>query len=121
MTKCVMRELENLGDVAPHAKAVLIAARQVVKLPCQHTGGILPPNECIKNYIGKRNEQKVFIATQDEDLRNDLRNNGSAPIFFFRNNVLIMDSPSDVTEQKFKLKEQLKLEPTKAEKKFLAG
>jgi len=32
-----------------------------------------------------------------------------------------MDSPSEVTEQKFKIKEQLKLEPTKAEKKFLAG
>ena len=50
------------------------------------------------------------MATQDEDLRNALRNN-----------VLIMDSPSEVTEQKFKLKEQLKLEPTKAEKKFLSG
>ena len=29
-----------------------------------------------------------------------------------------MDSPSEVTEAKFKIKEQLKLEPTKAEKKF---
>jgi len=82
---------------------------------------VLAPNECIKNYIGKRNEQKVFVATQDEQLRNDLRNNGSVPIFFFRHNVLIMDSPSEVTEQKFKIKEQLKLEPTKAEKKFLQG
>ena len=79
----------------------------------------MPPHECIQQYVGKRNEQKVFIATQDEELRNHLRNNGSVPLFFFRNNVLIMDSPSEVTEQKFKIKEQLKLEPTKAEKKFL--
>ena len=98
MTKCIMREIENLAELLPAAKATLKAAKNIVKLPCQHTGGILPPNECIQNYIGKRNEQKVFVATQDEDLRNTLRNNGSAPIFFFRYNVLIMDSPSDVTE-----------------------
>jgi hypothetical protein len=29
-----------------------------------------------------------------------------------------MDSPSEVSEAKFKIKEQLKLEPTRAEKKF---
>ena len=63
MTKCVMRELENLAEIAPGAKATLMAAKHIVKLPCQHTGGCLPPNECIENYIGKRNEQKVFIAT----------------------------------------------------------
>ena len=32
-----------------------------------------------------------------------------------------MDSPSDVSAQKFKMREQLKLEPTKAEKIFLKG
>ena len=64
----------------------------------------------------------MFVASNDEDLRNQLRNNGSVPIFFYnRQNVLIMDSPSDVSDQKFKLREQLKLEPTKAEKKFLKG
>ena len=29
-----------------------------------------------------------------------------------------MDSPSDVTQTKFNIKEQLKMEPTKAERKF---
>ena len=51
-----------------------------------------------------------------------MRNNGNVPIFFYnRSNVLIMDAPSDVSEQKFKMREQLKLEPTKAEKIFLRG
>jgi hypothetical protein len=35
-----------------------------------------------------------------------------------KNSVLIMDSPSDVTQTKFHIKEQLKMEPTKAERKF---
>ena len=34
MTKCIMRELENLIDVAPHAKAAVFAAKSIVKLPC---------------------------------------------------------------------------------------
>ena len=32
-----------------------------------------------------------------------------------------MDAPSEVSRTKFHIKEQLKLEPTKAEKRFLKG
>ena len=105
-----MREMENYSEAL--GPITLAMAKKIVKLPCNHPGGIIPPNECILNYIGKRNESKVFVGTNDEELRNQLRNNGSCPIFFFKNNVLIMDAPSDVSDQKFKLKEQLKMEPT---------
>jgi len=82
----------------------------------------MEPDECILAYIGKRNESKVFVGTNDEDLRNKMRNNGTVPLFFFnKSKVLVMDSPSEVSEQKFKIREQLKLEPTKAEKIFLRG
>lgn len=51
-----------------------------------------------------------------------MRNNGTVPLFFFnKSKLLVMDSPSEVSEQKFKMREQLKLEPTKAEKIFLRG
>ena len=77
-----------------------------MKLPCAHSGGIVDPDECILSYVGKRNEEKVFVATNDEELRNKMRNNGNVPIFFYnRSNVLIMDAPSDVSEQKFKMRE----------------
>lgn len=66
----------------------------------------MSPDECIKKYAGPKNEHKIFIATQDEDLRNYLRNDvGTTPIFFLRKGVLIMDSPSEVTETKFQIKE----------------
>ena len=98
MTKCIMRELENLGEDVL-GKETMKMARLTVKLPCTHTGGIEEPALCIMAYVGKRNENKVFVGTNDEDLRNNLRNNGSVPIFFFnRSNVLIMDSPSEVTD-----------------------
>ena len=92
-----MRELENAGEANLGSKTLAVAKR-TVKLPCNHPGGILPPDECILNYIGKKNESKVFVGTNDEDLRNKLRNNGTCPIFFFKNNILIMDAPSDVSD-----------------------
>ena len=69
-----------------------------MKLPCKHPGGVMSPDQCIKDYVGSRNESKVFIASNDEDLRNYFRNEvGCVPLFFLKNNVLIMDSPSEVT------------------------
>ena len=64
------------------------------------------------NFIDKRNEAKIFVGSNDEDLRNDLRNLGTVPIFFFKAQVLIMDTPSDTFHEKMKLKETMKLEPT---------
>ena len=89
------------------------------KCPCKHAGGILEPDECIKAFTSGKNEEKVFVGTQDYELKNFLRNTGCVPIFFFRNQVLIMDSPSEQFEEKMQLKEKLKLEPTQAEKSFL--
>lgn len=107
MTKCVLRELENLSkEDIPFIRETLQACTKIVKLPCKHSGGILPPDECIKNFVGSKNEAKVFVATNDEDLRNHFRNEiGAVPLFFLKNNVLIMDSPSDVTQTKFQIKE----------------
>ena len=116
-----MRELEDLGP--SQIPLTLKEAKRCVKDSCKHPGGCLAPDECIKNYIGKRNDSKVFVCTNDEDLRNVLRNLGIVPIFFFKKGVLIMDSPTEITEEKHKLviyltltlsqKEQLKNEPSK--------
>ena len=34
MNKCIMREIENLAELVPAAKATLLAAKHIVKLPC---------------------------------------------------------------------------------------
>jgi hypothetical protein len=59
------------------------------------------------------------VGTNDQALRNELRNLGTVPIFFFRKQVLIMDTPGDAFTDKMKLKELLKLEPTIQEKKYI--
>ena len=98
MTKCLMREMEHLCSQNKHnndLKNTLNAAKLIHKTPCKHAGGIHDPDECIKSFVSNRNEEKVFVGTQDYQLKNDLRNIGCVPIFFFRNQVLIMDSPSE--------------------------
>lgn len=122
MTKCIMRELENAASSHKDLQDLqntLKRAKLIHKCSCKHTGGVIDPDECILNFVGKRNEEKVFVGTNDQELRNKLRNLGVVPVFFFRSEVLIMDTPSDQFEEKMKLKELLKMEPTMQEKKFL--
>ena len=115
-----MREVENLDRSKPFVRECLDQCKKIVKLPCKHTGGILSPDQCIKEFIGTKNESKVFLATNDEQLRNYMRDEiGSVPLFFLKNAILIMDSPSEVAKAKFQIKEQLKLEPSKQDKRFL--
>ena len=71
------------------------------------------------NFIDKKNEAKVFVGTNDSALRNDLRNLGTVPIFFFKTQVLIMDTPSDAFKDKMAFKELMKLEPTIQEKSYI--
>lgn len=101
MTKCILREFENLGPSV--VGETLKESKRLVKETCKHPGGILPPDECIKLFIEKKNEGKHFVCTNDEDLRNHLRNLGTVPIFFFKKGILIMDSPTEITETKHKL------------------
>ena len=61
MTKCVMRELELLGKNV--LGGTLVEAKKVIKESCKHTGGIMPADECIRNFIGKKNEAKVFVGS----------------------------------------------------------
>jgi rRNA-processing protein FCF1 len=97
-----MRELENLGESV--IGATLKEAKKVVKESCKHPGGILPADECLRIFIGKKNEFKMFVGTNDEVLRNELRNLGVVPIFFFkRGTVLVMDAPTEITEEKHRL------------------
>jgi len=101
MTKCVMRELEQLGR--GKIGRTLDEAKRVIKESCNHPGGIISADECVRNFIGKRNEAKVFVGTNDEDLRNDLRNLGTVPIFFFKHSMLVMDAPTEITEEKHRM------------------
>ena len=96
-----MRELEILGRAK--VGRTLLEAKKVIKESCNHPGGILPPDECIRNFIGKKNEAKHFVGTNDEELRNELRNLGTVPLFFFKYGILVMDAPTEISDEKHRL------------------
>ena len=71
MTKCVMRELEfacsqNKGDA--ELFQTLKKAKLIHKCSCKHGGGIIEPDECIMNFVDKKNEEKIFVGTNDQNL-----------------------------------------------------
>ena len=73
MTKCVMRELEHAASQNKELlelKNTLKAAKFIHKCSCSHEGGIKDPDECIMDFINRKNEQKVFVGTNDQGLRN---------------------------------------------------
>lgn len=106
MTKCVLRELEDIKSAI--VKPTLLAAKKVVKASCNHPGGCIAADQCVKLFIDKKNEAKVFVGTNDEELRNELRNLGTVPIFFFKYGVLVMDSPTEITEEKHRIVNYIK-------------
>ena len=98
-----MREIENFAKEMPDAfRLTLKEAKNTIKVPCTHTGGIIDVDKCIETYIGKRNEEKVFLASNDEDLRIIMRNKGIVPIIFQekKTGMLILDKPSELIETK---------------------
>ena len=66
MTKCLMREIEDLAHENRGnrtLKETLMKAKLIHKAPCKHTGGIIDPDECIMHFVANRNEEKVFVGT----------------------------------------------------------
>ena len=73
MTKCVMRELEiaaSKNKDNSDLRQTLKKAKLIHKVSCNHPGGIMDPDDCILNFINKKNEEKVFCGTNDSELRN---------------------------------------------------
>ena len=58
MTKCIMRELEDIARKNKYINDIqqtLKNAKLIHKCSCLHSGGILDPDDCIRNFVGERN------------------------------------------------------------------
>lgn len=86
---CVVHEIRDLDSKIP---GILQATLKYKIEECTH--GVLSPDNCIQSYIGKRNQRKYFVATQDRILRLRLRKIPGTPLLFFDQNMLLIDKPS---------------------------
>ena len=111
---CIFKEVQSISDKLP---GLLQLLSQYKIEECTH--GLLSPTNCIRDYIGNKNQSKYFVATQDNFLRVQLRNIPGVPLIFFEQNMLLMDKPSKISIAASERRENLKDDPKKREKKLL--
>ena len=68
-TNCGVNELSLLGD---EFRGVYLQARKLMRIKC-HIDSHIDPKSCIISLIGSKNDEKYMVATQDEELRKELR------------------------------------------------
>ena len=111
---CIFKEVQSLENKIPGLVRLL---SQYKIEQCKHN--LMNPTNCIRDYIGKKNNLKYFVATQDNFLRIQLRKIPGVPLIFFEQNMLLMDKPSRISIEASERRENLKEEPKKKEKKLL--
>ena len=111
---CIFKEVQSLENKIP---GLLKLLSQYKIEQCQHN--LLSPTNCIRDYIGKKNASKYFVATQDNFLRVQLRKIPGVPLIFFEQNMILMDKPSRISIEASERRENLKEDPKKTEKKIL--
>ncbi|VDK42458.1 unnamed protein product [Anisakis simplex] len=94
VTKCVLNELEKLGDALYGA---LHICKQFTIDPCPHEP-LRSASECIR-HMARRMESKTkyLIATQDNALTDSLRQLRGAPILFIKYKGILIDKVSEAT------------------------
>lgn len=111
---CVFIELKEIEEKLPGITAAVMKYKIE---ECKHPK--MDPISCIKSYIGKRNQGKYFVATQDPYLRSQLRKIPGVPLLFFDQNMLLIDKVSAASHEASERREGLKEDPQKKEKKEL--
>ncbi|RLN35640.1 hypothetical protein C2845_PM03G04440 [Panicum miliaceum] len=95
-SKCIVAELRRLGK--SHAES-FDAAQLLATAKCEHDKVVSAVN-CVLSLIGDRNPEHFFVATQDADLREKLREIPGVPVIYGLKNSLFIEQPS-VQQRKF--------------------
>lgn len=93
-TKCILAELEMLGDQFKHARMV---AQKFQLRHCEHKGNPIAATDCIKSLLGDESKGRFFVATQDKSLTTYTQKLPGIPLFYIHKNVLVLEKPSKKT------------------------
>ncbi|XP_068646134.1 rRNA-processing protein utp23-like [Aristolochia californica] len=113
---CIVAELKSLGDTYSDA---LRAARELPMARCEHVGHRKSGSGCIQDIIGENNSEHFFLATQDVELRTELREIPGLPLIYGLRNALFLEPPSTSNRQYVKSNEEERLHVTELECKML--
>jgi len=135
VTKCILRELEKLGK---QMSGALKIAHGYKIVPCRHKRFLkinftelapiqndekpteiaptfeyddaitISPDKCILSVIGEENKDKYCVASQDQGLRDKLRNIPGIPLLFISYNAINIESLSKETSNFLKNRDRKK-------------
>lgn len=106
ITQCCMAALYALGK--EHQPTVEMAKAWERRM-CNHREAIAP-TECIKQCIGPENKHRYIVASEQAELRRDLRLNVPAlPLMHFTQAVIVLEPMSPLTRNRIDDKEEDKL------------
>ncbi|XP_078482001.1 rRNA-processing protein UTP23 homolog [Ciona intestinalis] len=115
-TRCVLAELELLGNEMHGAKMV---AQRFQLRSCPHRNSPVPAAECLKSLIKDHESGRYFIATQDMALTKIAKTIPGVPVLYVFQSHIVLDKPSRATENHIKTVSKEKLSTSEAEKKSL--
>ncbi|CAG8471072.1 6466_t:CDS:2 [Paraglomus occultum] len=114
-TLCVFHELKSSDQ--NFVPELLIEGFERRK--CPHRKDPVSSDECLASIIGSENQHRYCIATQNRNLREQLRAIPGVPLIYMNRTVLILEPPSNVTLEKARKIERLKTLPSQMEISFL--
>ncbi|CAE7520485.1 rRNA-processing protein UTP23-like [Symbiodinium microadriaticum] len=112
-TGCILAELRSLGD---RALGAAVIAKGYYRVKCGHDEHPIGASKCILEQIGRTNDRRFFVATQDPELRQELRSIPGVPLMRLNGPVPQLEEPSDSTRRLAREGEEKKREPSAWEK-----
>nr|CDI54547.1 conserved hypothetical protein [Melanopsichium pennsylvanicum 4] len=106
ITQCCMQALYTLGK--EHQSTVDMAKAWERRM-CNHREAI-DPQECIKQCVGDNNKHRYIVASEQGELRRDLRLKvAGLPMMHFTQAVMVLEPMSPLTRSKIEENEENKL------------
>ncbi|SJX64073.1 related to UTP23-essential nucleolar protein that is a component of the SSU processome [Sporisorium reilianum f. sp. reilianum] len=106
ITQCCMQALYALGK---EHQATVAEAKNWERRLCNHREAI-EPQECVKQCVGPENKHRYVVASEQAELRRDLRLNVvGVPMMHFTQAVMVLEPMSPLTKSRIDEKEDTKL------------
>ncbi|KAJ8306309.1 LOW QUALITY PROTEIN: hypothetical protein KUTeg_016854 [Tegillarca granosa] len=90
-TTCVRAECQSFGPLLYGPLKVL---EQFKLYPCKHAEPV-PAFRCVQQMIGKKNKNKLLLATQDQSLTETMKKTAGLPLLYIAYNAITLEAPSD--------------------------
>ncbi|KAG8191311.1 hypothetical protein JTE90_006063 [Oedothorax gibbosus] len=100
-TICAIKAAKKLGQKGADA---LKLVKELEVRPCDHGEEPVTSEECLFSLVKKNNPDRLFVATQNDDLVNKCRSVASVPVLYVLHNVVCLENPESSRTHQVKRK-----------------